>query len=266
VPLPPYVTEFEDPGEHAVAIGNAWSTRLFDGPFYLAPGPMTPRPTCSLVFVQSADGNTGARNPGMLGGGNTDKHLIYEGLSRVAADAVLAGATTVRGSQLVFSVWHPELINLRASLGLPRHPLQIVATMRGLELDDTLLFNVPELPVILLTVPAAAHQMRGALDARPWVTPMLMNGPHELRQTFERLGSLGIGRVSCIGGRTLAGHLLDAGLVDAVYLTTGLKRGGEPHTPLFTTAWGSRTAVRKHGTGVEKGVIFEHLVPERRGE
>ena len=30
--------------------------------------------------------------PSSLGGGDADKHLIYEGLSRVAADAVLAGA------------------------------------------------------------------------------------------------------------------------------------------------------------------------------
>ena len=46
------------------------------------------------VFVQSADGNTGARNPADLGGGETDKHLIYEGLSRVDVDGVLAGAAT----------------------------------------------------------------------------------------------------------------------------------------------------------------------------
>jgi hypothetical protein len=38
----------------------------------------------------------------------TDKHLIYEGLSRAAADAVLAGAATVRAGDIVFSVWHPE--------------------------------------------------------------------------------------------------------------------------------------------------------------
>ena len=83
-----------------------------------------------------------------LGGGETDKHLIYEGLSRVAADAVLAGAETIRGGDIVLSVWHPELVALRASLGLPRHPIQIVATLRGLELDAACMFNVPELPVV----------------------------------------------------------------------------------------------------------------------
>jgi len=52
------------------------------------------------VFVQSRDGNTGARDPSSLGGGDTDKHLIYEGLSRVASDAVVAGAETIRGGNI----------------------------------------------------------------------------------------------------------------------------------------------------------------------
>ena len=93
----------------------AWTRRLFDGDFYLSRPPRD-IPATGLVFVQSSDGNTGARNPASLGGGETDKHLIYEGLSRVAADGVLAGAETIRGSQVVFSVWRPELVALRAAL------------------------------------------------------------------------------------------------------------------------------------------------------
>ena len=73
-------------------IGNAWSREHYGGPFHLFAAPPD-RPAISLVFVQTRDGNTGAPNPEDLGGGPTDKHLIYEGLSRVAADAVLAGAT-----------------------------------------------------------------------------------------------------------------------------------------------------------------------------
>ena len=45
-----------------------------------------------------------ARNPQTLGGGETDKHLIYEGLARVSADAVLAGSSTVRGGRGLFRV------------------------------------------------------------------------------------------------------------------------------------------------------------------
>ena len=96
-------------GGHAglTAIGNAWSREIFDGPFYVRdPGPV--EPSVSLVLVQSLDGNIVADDPATLGGGLTDQHLVYEGLSRVAADAVLAGARTV-GPRTFFSVWHPCL-------------------------------------------------------------------------------------------------------------------------------------------------------------
>ena len=59
------------------------------------------------------------------------------------------GAETILGGKLVFSTWHPELVQLRASLGLPRHPVQIVATLRGLSFEG-LLFNEPSLRVIVL--------------------------------------------------------------------------------------------------------------------
>src|SRR5262249_6871301 len=119
--LPAYRTEFEQPPAGRRTVGNDWSMRIFDGPFYISPSGFR-RPGCSLVFVQSAAGNRGAPTPAALGGGATDTHVVYEGLSRVAADGVLAGAETLRGSDLVLSVWHPELVGLRASLGLPRHP------------------------------------------------------------------------------------------------------------------------------------------------
>jgi len=119
-------------GETSIAaplapIGNEWSRRLFDGDFYRSePIRACQRPAISLVFVESRDGNTEAEEPSTLGGGDTDKHLVYEGLSRVDADAVLAGATTASAEELVFSVWHPELVRLREQRGHPRHPVQIV--------------------------------------------------------------------------------------------------------------------------------------------
>src|SRR6187551_1227226 len=116
-------------GWPVTGIGNAWSREYFDGPFYLFAAPPD-RPAISLVFVQTRDGNTAAPNPEDLGGGPTDKHLIYEGLSRVAADAVLAGASSV-GHSVFFTVNRPELVALRLELGLPRHPAQMVISNDG---------------------------------------------------------------------------------------------------------------------------------------
>jgi riboflavin biosynthesis pyrimidine reductase len=256
----PYRTEFTAPVDGAVAIASEWSAALFDGPFYVAPSRDPSRPACSLVFVQSADGNTVAPDPAELGGGATDKHLVYEGLSRVRADAVMAGSGTVREGDIVFSVWHPALVRLRAELGLARHPVQIVATLRGLAIERTLLCNVPGIPVILLTVPSAARQMQAATLVRPWITVLPMDGPDGLPRAFRKLRENGIARVSCVGGRTLASQLLEQQLVDDVYLTTGARPGGAPGTAISSTPWRGRVLARKHGTGAEAGVIFEHLL------
>ena len=240
-------------------IGNEWSQELFDGAFYLSRPAMSDLPAASLVFVQSRDGNTGAKNPSALGGGDTDKHLIYEGLSRVAADAVLAGAETIRGGHLIFSTWLHALVRLRASLGLPRHPIQIIATLRGMEFDDALILNVPDLRVVLLTVPQCSVVMHHALAQRPWITPVIMKDAKGLTDAFRRLRVLGIERISCIGGRTLARQLIDAGLIQDLYLTTAPKAGGEPNTPLYPRPLNGRVIVRKRGTGADVGVRFEHL-------
>ena len=257
--LPRYTTAFDAQPLDAVAIGNDWTRQLFDGEFYVSRPPDAGRPSCSLVFVQSADGNTGAGNPSTLGGGDTDKHLIYEGLSRVAADAVMAGAGTARGGRMIFSVWHPELVRLRAALGKPRHPVQIIATMRGIDVEHELLFNVPQIPVLLLTVRACRMLLGPAVSARPWIKTVVMDGPHELPAALEGLRSRGIDTISCIGGRTLAGGLLDAGLVQDIYLTTSPLSGGQPGTPIYPQPLSTELVVRKTGTGGEAGVVFEHL-------
>jgi len=256
--IAPFVTE-RDRGREAGlrAIGNRWTRARFDGWFWVSPPPAN-LPSTSLVFVESRDGNTVAANPHTLGGGEADAHLIYEGLSRVAADAVLAGAGTVRGGRVAFSVWHPELVALRGSLGLPRHPIQIVATLRGMPLDGVL-FNTPELRVIIITVAAVLETMHDALAARPWIDALPLRSAEELPAAFHDLRRRGIATISCVGGRTLADRLIDLGLVSDLYLTRSAKAGGEPHTPLYPHPLDGEIVVRKHGTGPDAGVTFTHV-------
>ena len=246
-------------GTSCRAIGNAWSRAMFGGDFYVADPPDATLPATSLVFVQSKDRNTGAKNPSTLGGGEADKHLIYEGLSRVAADGVLAGAATVRGGDILLSTWHPEIVALRRDLGLPRHPTQIVATLKGMPLEDGLIFNVPDVPVILITVRSCATAMREPLAARPWITPVMLPDPGAVRNAFVELRRLAVRTVSCIGGRTLARQLIDDGLIQDLYLTTSARLGGEPNTPVYPGEISSRTILVRRGTGRDAGVTFQHL-------
>jgi riboflavin biosynthesis pyrimidine reductase len=183
-----------------------------------------------LVFIQTKNGNTGGPNPCAFGGGATDQHLIYEGLSRVAADAVLAGAGSVHRTAF-FSVWHPELIALRALLGLRRHPAQIVVSKRGRVDVDALLFNVPAVPVFLIAGDECIARHAPALRTRPWVRLIPMTGD-DLGPAFEALRvEEGIQRISAIGGRVTATQLVDAKLIQDIYLTTTSLEGGEPDTP-----------------------------------
>jgi riboflavin biosynthesis pyrimidine reductase len=215
------------------------------------------------VFVQSREGNTAAANPSALGGGDTDKHLIYEGLSRVAVDAVLAGAETIRGGNLLFSVWHPQMVALRAALGKSRHPAQVIATLRGLDVERSLIFNVPSIPVFLITVGVCVDLMQASLASRPWITPIVLPRKDDLRAGFEQLREAGLERISCIGGRSIASQLIDAALVQEIYLTTSPKSGGEPDTPFYDQPLAVDVIVRKHGRNGESGVVFEHLIVRR---
>jgi len=247
-------------GSPVQGIGNAWSRRHYGGDFGLVSA-SGPRIAASLVFIQTRDGNTGGPDPSSFGGGATDQHLIYEGLSRVAADAVLAGAGSVH-REAFFSVWHPELVALRASLGLARHPAQIVVSRRG-HLDlGARLFNVPDVRVFLIAGDECVAQHGTTLRARPWIRLIPLGGD-DLGPVFDRLRlEAGLQRISAIGGRSTATQLVDAGLIQDIYLTTTSLEGGEPGTPWYS---GTRpphltaiTSKQWHESG--SPVVFDHFL------
>lgn len=258
--IPPLVTTENHSSRFRLRpMGNAWTRARFDGDFYVFDPPAV-LPALSLVFVQSRDGNTVVPDPATLGGGPVDFHLIYEGLSRVTADGVLAGAATV-GKRVFFSVWHPEIVALRRELGLPRHPAQIVMSRRGrLDIESSLLFNVPDVPVFLVIDTDAVPRLASALSDRPWITVVpLADG-----DVTDALGRLrrdhGLTRISVVGGRTVATSLIDEGTVQDLCLTTSALDGGQPQTPFYA---GDRSPaleliVRKRGTEAA-AITFEHF-------
>jgi riboflavin biosynthesis pyrimidine reductase len=241
-------------------VGNAWSETHYGGEFGLVV-PAEARTALSLVFIQSKDGNTGGLDPEAFGGGATDKHLIYEGLSRVAADAVLAGAGSIHADAF-FSVWHPELVALRASLCRGRHPAQIVVSKRGLLDLDALLFNVSIVRVFLIAGNECLERHAPALRARPWIRVVPLSGD-DLRSALDHLRiEEGIQRISAVGGRFTATRLVDAGLAQDSYLTTTVHAGGEAGTPWYSGASPPRLIVltKKQWMDGASRVLFEHLL------
>jgi 5-amino-6-(5-phosphoribosylamino)uracil reductase len=269
--IPGYRTIEETPAG-LLRLGTEWSRRLFDGDFLRSAAPVFADasagkpaegiPVTSLVFVQSKDGNTVAPDPSVLGGGDTDFHVIYEGLSRVDADAVLAGSATARARDLAFSVWHPDLVALRLARGRARHPAQVVVTDRGdLRVDDGLMFNEPELRVFIVTKSGAAAGIRRRVAGREWIEVLDAGEPLSLARAMRDLRDRGIEVVSAVGGRRTATALLKEGLISDIYLTTSAIEAGEPNTPYSGgPPLPLRRVLLKEGTGVETGVRFEHFV------
>ena len=248
-----------------VGYGTDWSRRLFGGDFFRsAAPPASDLPITSLVFVQSKSGNTVCPDPSALGGGETDLHLVYEGLSRVDADAVLAGSATARGREIVFSAWHPDLVELRLARGRSRHPAQVVVTDRGeLRYDDGLMFNEPDLRVYVVTRSSSVAAVRRRVEARPWVEVVDAGDPLSLTRAMRELRARGIEVVSCVGGARTSTALLREGLVSDVYLTTSAIEAGEPDSPYYEgPPLATRRVLLKEGRGVEAGVRFEHFVVE----
>ena len=245
-----------------VACGNQWSCALFDGPFYRSDVTDPMLPAVSLVFVQSRDGNTVAADPSQLGGGEGDKQLIYEGLSRVDADAILAGSTTARSDRMVFSLWHPELVRLRLERGHARHPAQVIVTDRAdLAIERALMFQVPELRVFIATKSPAVAPLQQRVASRPWIEIVDSGDPLSLTGSLRHLRGHGLNVISAIGGRRTATALLDEHLVKDIYLTTSPIDGGEPNTPYYEgTPLPLVRVLQKQGLGPEAGVRFEHFI------
>jgi riboflavin biosynthesis pyrimidine reductase len=169
-------------------------------------------------------------------------------------------------NDLVFSVWHPELVALRLALQMPRHPIQIVITASGnIDVPRHLLFNVEDLPVIVMTSPTGAGRLRDAVVDRPWIQLLDAGMPLDLPRAFDRIRrDRGVRRISAVGGRMTATALIDAHLVDDLYLTTSPVLGGQPGTPFYSGAgFAKRLCVKKEGLGSETGVVFEHFVLRR---
>jgi len=257
-PLTPVCTAVDRSGAFALdSVVTGWSSRLFDGPFYQSPA--RDGLSMGVVFVRSRDGDTGTDDPSSLGGGAIDGQLIYEGLSRVAADAVVVGATTLHAESF-FTVWRPELVALRESLGLPRHPAQVVLSIDGgFDPDAVLLFNLPDVPVFVVTSDRGERRQSPALAGRPWVTAITGTS---LRDQFDRLRDRGLRRFCSVGGRRSATALVDAGLVQDVYLTTTPVSGGEPETPWYVgrRPLQMQTVVAKEWAGESGRVRFEHCL------
>ena len=97
------------------------------------------------------------------------------------------------------------------------------------------------------------------MAARPWIRTVVLSNRTNLTSAFTALRTAGIRRISCIGGRSVAADLLALKLIDDVYLTTSVREGGVPGTPVPADALDGDVVLEKHGTADDCGVVFEQF-------
>jgi riboflavin biosynthesis pyrimidine reductase len=183
------------------------------------------RPHVMLNMVSTADGHA------TLGGRSgpisspADRELFH-GL-RMAVDAVMAGAATVRVERYGRIIPDASRRQLRLERGLSAEPLACIVSGRLVLDADIPLLADPAARVVILTSSAASlhesaaevHYIRAERDG-------LLDLPAALAELREHFG---VRTLLCEGGPHLNAQLLEAGLVDELFLSLApVLAGGDP--------------------------------------
>ncbi len=195
--------------------------------------PLRPdRPTVVANFVSTLDGVVAFDADGSSGGGEVsgffDPDRFVMGLLRAMADVVLVGAGTVRAAPT--HEWtarrvHPASAALyaewRRRIGAEGpQPTTIVATASGGLDPHHPGLSAPDVPVIVATTTVGATRARSAgLAANVTVEVPGAGDRVTAHQLVEIAAGAGARLILCEGGPHLIGDLVDAGLLDELFLT-----------------------------------------------
>jgi riboflavin biosynthesis pyrimidine reductase len=189
-----------------------------------SPSPAS-RPRVILNMVSSVDGRATVQGrSGPLS--DTADRGLFHGL-RTAVDAVLVGASTVRVERYGRLIPDATRRELRAERGLSEEPLACIVSA-GLALGEGVpLLHEPSARVAILTASAASlPDVRAHVDYVRAGRGELLDLPAALAEVHGRFG---VESMLCEGGPHLVGQLLDAGLVDELFLSLSpTLAGAEP--------------------------------------
>jgi len=179
------------------------------------------RPYLALNMIATVDGRAALNGSAVGIGSAVDKRLLFE--LRAEADVVLHGAGTVRADPLSARVPH-DLVEQRVNRGQTPQPLGAIVTRSG-SLPETHPYY--ESPTVIYCTSDAAVLVRGPLVEVCRVASVVA--------AVGDLGRRGARRVLCEGGATLNAALLEAGLVDDIFLTIAPKLiGGQDPLTIVT--------------------------------
>jgi riboflavin biosynthesis pyrimidine reductase len=190
------------------------------------PPPRDPgRPRVALNMVTSVDGRVAVDGRSAPLSGAADRELFHA--LRAEADAVMAGASTVRTEGYGPIVRDEEVRSRRAAAGLAEQPLAVIVS-RSLNLD-------PQIPLladgdshVVILGPGTA-KLDGARATVSYVRcDTLADGLAELRARFD------IRVLVCEGGPTIAAALAGERVVDELFVSFSPQLvGGAPGSTML---------------------------------
>jgi riboflavin-specific deaminase-like protein len=188
------------------------------------------RPFLFLNMVASADGRASIEGRTSPLGSEADTLLLTE--LRAIADAVLVGPGTIRAEGYGRLVRNPERVARREAAGLAPTPGAVLIS-RSFDIPwDAGLFQDADQPVIVYTGGEGAP----ARVAAPIEVVRLDDPTPEA--AMADLRTRGVRSLLCEGGPTLNSALLEAGVVDELFLTLSPQLAGETGAPRIVEGLG----------------------------
>jgi riboflavin-specific deaminase-like protein len=179
------------------------------------------RPFVSLNVAESADGKLAPVDGGKVNFGSAEDRAQMESL-RAEADAVLIGGGTLRSEDPPLLIRDPAVRARRqATKGAP-HPLNVtLCSVLPEQLAEMQFFRHPETEKLVFTTERTPLPLResAARIAQIELVPSDAAGHIDLAEVVRRLRARGVRHLLLEGGGELNFSMLDAGLVDQVYLT-----------------------------------------------
>ena len=191
-------------------------------------------PYVVMNMVTTLDGKVvvGGTGTTTLIGSDID-HALMERIN-LQADAILGGASTVRADGLRYPQVTAATQRERRERGLRPQPLWIVVSRRGEMPLNAPFFRTDRDNLAAIVSGAASRSQVAALEERVQVIRMgaadgVALDAHEVLATLRR--EWGVQRLVCLGGPRTNAWLIEAGLVDELFITIAPKiQGGASGT------------------------------------
>jgi riboflavin biosynthesis pyrimidine reductase len=183
-------------------------------------------PVLYVDFVETIDGvvalpSLPQSNKLIADGSEADRFVM--GVLRAFADVVLVGAGTMQASRS--STWSADrafpdaaeaFVELRAGLGKPERPQVAFLTASGrIDVEHPAL----EAGALVLTTPGGAQTLEGRLPGASEAVVVNEGDLVDVRAAVELLRARGHEQILSEGGPTVLGLLLEAGLVEELFVT-----------------------------------------------